>query len=43
MIVGILGDAIRLVRDTTKEALEECGVDELKSEIKDVIKALKGK
>jgi len=41
--MGVLGDMIRLVRDTTKESLEECGIDDLKSEIKDVIKALKGK
>lgn len=41
--MGVLGDIIRLVRDTTKESLEECGIDDLKSEIKDIIKALKGK
>lgn len=41
--MGVLGDMIRLVRDTTKEFLGECGFDDLKSEIKDVIKALKGK
>ena len=41
--MGVLGDMIRLVRDTMKESLEECGIDDLKSEIKDVIKALKGK
>lgn len=41
--MGVLGDMIRIVRDTTKESLEECGIDDLKSEIKDIIKALKGK
>ena len=40
--MGILGDMIRLVRDTTKESLDECGFDDLKNEIKDVLKALKG-
>ena len=40
--MGILGDMIRFVRDTTKESLEECGIDGLKDEIKDVLKALKG-
>lgn len=40
--MGTLGDIIRLVRDTTKESLEECGIDDLKDEIKDVLKALKG-
>ena len=39
--MGVLGDMIRLVRDTTKESLEECVFDDLKSEIKDIIKALK--
>ena len=38
----VLGDMIRLVRDTTKETLEECGFDDLKSELKDIIKAIKG-
>ena len=41
--MGVLGDMIRLVRDTTKETLEECGFDDLTDEVKDVIKALKGK
>ncbi len=41
--MGVLGDIIREVRDTVKESFEECGFDDLKSEIKDVIKALKGK
>ena len=41
--MGVFGDMIRLVRDTTKETLEECGVDDLKDELKDIIKALKGK
>jgi hypothetical protein len=40
--MGIIGDMIRMVRDTTKESLEECGIDDLKNEIKDVLKALKG-
>lgn len=40
--MGILGDMIRFIRDTTKESLEECGIDDLKDEIKDVLKALKG-
>jgi hypothetical protein len=35
--MGILGDVIRFVRDTTKESLEECGIDDLKSEIKDIV------
>lgn len=38
----VLGDMIRLVRDTTKETLEECGFDDLKSELKDIINAIKG-
>ena len=41
--MGVFGDMIRFVRDTTKESLEECGIDDLKSEIKDIIKTLKGK
>jgi hypothetical protein len=40
--MGIIGDVIREVRDTTKESLEECGIDDLKDELKDVWKALKG-
>jgi len=40
--MGVLGDIIRLVRDTTKDALEECGLDDMKDELKDVWKALKG-
>ena len=40
--MGIIGDMIRMVRNTTKESLEECGIDDLKNEIKDVWKALKG-
>ncbi len=40
--MGILGDMIRLVRDTTKETLKECGFDDLKDELKDALKALKG-
>jgi hypothetical protein len=30
--MGIIGDVIREVRDTTKESLEECGIDDLKDE-----------
>ena len=41
--MGILGDTIRFVRDTTKDSLEECGFDDVKDELKDIIKALKGK
>ena len=41
--MGLLGDMIRLVGDTTKESLEECGIDDLKDELKDIWKALKGK
>lgn len=41
--MGVLGDIIRLVRDTTKESLEECGFDDLRGELKDIVKALKGK
>ena len=40
--MGIIGDVIREVRDTIKESLEECGIDDLKDELKDVWKALKG-
>lgn len=40
--MGILGDMIREVCDTVKGSLEECGVDDVADEIKDVIKALKG-
>ena len=39
--MGELGDMIRLVKDTIKESLEECGFNDLKEEIKDVLKALK--
>ena len=41
--MGIIGDMIREVRDTFKDGLEECGFDNLKEELKDVIKAFKGK
>lgn len=41
--MGVLGDVIRFVRDTTKDVFKECGPDELKEEVKDVIRALKGK
>ena len=40
--MGVLGDIIRLVRDTTKDTLDECGLDDMKDELKDVWKALKG-
>ena len=40
--MGVLGDVIREVRDTVQDSLEECGIDDLKSEIKDIVKALKG-
>ena len=40
--MGVLGDIIRLVRDTTKDTLEECGIYDMKDELKDVWKALKG-
>lgn len=39
--MGELGDMIRLVKDTIKDSLEECGFNDLKEEIKDVLKALK--
>lgn len=38
-----MGDIIRLVRDTIKDALDEVGLDDLKEEIKDIIEAIKGK
>jgi len=34
-----MGDIIRFVRDTIKDAV---GLDDLKEEIKDIIKAIKG-
>ena len=40
--MGELGDMIRLVKDTIKESLEECGFDDLKDELKDIAKILKG-
>ena len=40
--MGVFGDMIRLVRDTTKELLEECGFEDAKDELKDVVKSLKG-
>ena len=39
--MGVFGDIIRLVRDTTKETLNECGLDDLKEEIKDIIQTIK--
>ena len=41
--MGILGDAIREVRDTLKFAHEECGGKDVVDELKDVLNALKGK
>ena len=38
-----MGDIIRFVRDTIKDALDEVGLDDLKEEIKDIIEAIKGK
>ena len=40
--MGVLGDAIRLVRDTVKDSFDECGGNDVIDEIKDVFKALKG-
>ena len=37
-----MGDMIRLVRDTIKDALDEVGLDDLKEKIKDIIEAIKG-
>ena len=37
-----MGDMIRFVRDTIKDALEEVGLNDLKEEIKDIIEAIKG-
>ena len=37
----MFGDIIRLVRDTTKEVLDECGVNDVKEEIKDIIQTIK--
>ena len=37
-----MGDMIRLVRNTIKDALDEVGLDDLKEEIKDIIEAIKG-
>lgn len=39
----ILGDVVREVRDTLKDSLEECGFYDVKDELKDILKALKGK
>jgi len=41
--MGVFGDMIRFVRDTVKDSFEECGVSDVADEIKDVLKALKGK
>ena len=40
--MGVLGDIVRMVRDTTKTLFEECGGEDLIDEIKDIGKALKG-
>ena len=40
--MGVFGDMIILVRDTTKETFEECGFDDVKDELKDIWKAIKG-
>lgn len=40
--MGLFGDMIRFTRDTTKDALEECGFEDLKDELKDVVQAIKG-
>ena len=41
--MGVIGDTIRFFRDLTKDALNECGAEEIKEEIKDAINAIKGK
>ena len=41
--MGIIGDTIRFVRSTFEDSLEECGFDDVKDELKDIVKALKGK
>lgn len=41
--MGVLGDMIREVRDVVETVNEECGFEDLKDELKDAIKALKGK
>lgn len=41
--MGIIGDTIRLVRTTIEDSLEECGFENAKNELKDIVKALKGK
>jgi hypothetical protein len=40
--MGIIGDVIREVRDTLKDSFEECGFYDVKDELKDILKALKG-
>ena len=39
--MGIIGDAIRFVKETVKDSLEECGFEDFKEELHDIIKALK--
>lgn len=41
--MGILGEMIREVREVVETVNEECGLEDLKDEIKDAFKALKGK
>ena len=40
--MGIIGDAIREIRDTLKFAHEECGGKDVVDELKDIVKAIKG-
>ena len=40
--MSIIGDVIREVRDTLKDSFEECGFNDAKNELKDILKALKG-
>ena len=41
--MGVLGDVIREVRDTINDSFENCGGKDAVDELKDIIKALKGK
>ena len=41
--MGIIGDTIRFVRTAIEDSLEECGFEDVKDELKDIVKALKGK
>lgn len=40
--MGVLGDAIRELRDTIKFAHEECGGQDVVDELRDIFKAIKG-